>query len=137
MGETGLDVNQEFSVVGNIAAAGGHLESSKGTDEVVLASFAHDLGSDFVVNEEKNMFEIAKVGIKSIFVSEFASKRSDTSGRESSIANAFSVDQGRVLGAGGTDVGVVSTILAVDTAELGLEDESSEGPSKLVDLHFD
>lgn len=98
MNEASLDVNHVTTVVG-VAAAGWHLESSKRADQVVGSIFFDNSGSHFVVGEIKKVFKIAEIRVDGVFIDGFTGKRLDTGGFETSIAHAFSVDEGGVFGA--------------------------------------
>lgn len=72
------------------------------------------------------MFKVAEIRVDSVSIDGLTTERGDTSGLVTGIANANSIDKGGVFGASSADVGVISTVLAVDSTELGFKDESSE-----------
>jgi hypothetical protein len=133
--EAGLDVDHITTVVG-IAAAGWHFESGKLRFQVKDSIFFDNAGFDFVVGEIENVFKIAEIRVDRVSIDGLTREGLDTGGFESSIAHAFSIDEGGIFSARGTDVNVVWAIIAVDTTGLGFKNESSEWPWGRVNLNF-
>lgn len=104
--EAGLDVDHITTVVG-IAAAGWHFESGKFRFQVKDSIFFDNAGFDFVVGEIENVFKKAEIRVDGVSIDGLTIEGLDTGGFESSIAHAFSIDEGGIFSARGTDVNVI------------------------------